>query len=227
MGLTFKAYLQSMRPLLKNGAVLSMTTLTTVRAMAHNALNIFIVLYMSEDLGFSSFKMGYHVALLTLFGIGFAPAMGWASDRIGRRPVVFVGLAAISTLIYSLLFFGDGIGFAVVLALLGLFLYSVNPVMLAAAIDAAKRGTEGSVTAVVFTGGAIFGSASPVIAGWLRGQYGMDGVFYFTATMVAVTAAASLVVPSEFPRTDRLIRGWCSGDATHRKSCHEVKGGMQ
>ena len=194
-GLTLKAYLKSMRPLVKNSAVLSMTTLTTVRAMAHNALNIFIVIYMDEDLGFSSFKIGYHVALLTLFGIGFAPAMGWAADRIGRRPVVFVGLAAISTLIYSLLVFGDGIGFAVVLALLGLFLYSVNPVMLAAAIDAAKRGTEGSVTAVVFTGGAIFGSASPVIAGWIRGPYGMDGIFYFTATMVAVTAVASLVVP--------------------------------
>ena len=194
-GLTLKAYLKSMRPLIKNSAVLSMTTLTTIRAMAHNALNIFIVIYMSEDLGFSSFKIGYHVALLTLFGIGFAPAMGWAADRIGRRPVVFVGLAAISILIYSLLFFGGGIGFAVVLALLGLFLYSVNPVMLAAAIDAAKRGTEGSVTAIVFTGGAIFGSASPVIAGWLRGSYGMDGVFYFTATMVAVTAAASLFVP--------------------------------
>ena len=51
------------------------------------------------------------------------------------------------------------------------------------------------MTAIVFTGGAIFGSASPIIAGWLRGTHGMDGVFYFTATMVAITAAASLVVP--------------------------------
>ena len=194
-GLTLKAYRESIKPLIKNKAVIAMTGLTTARAMAHNALNIFIVIYMSEDLGFSDFKSGYHLALLTLFGIGFAPAMGWAADRIGRRIVIFTGLASISVLIYSILIFSDGVGFTVVLSLLGLFLYSVNPVMLATAIDATKRGTEGSVTAIVFTGGAIFGSISPVLAGWLRGVYGMDSVFYFTGTIAAITTLASLVIP--------------------------------
>ena len=194
-GLTLKAYRESIKPLIKNKAIIAMTGLTTARAMAHNALNIFIVIYMSEDLGFSAFKSGYHLALLTLFGIGFAPAMGWAADRIGRRIVIFTGLASISVLIYSILIFSDGVGFTVVLSLLGLFLYSVNPVMLATAIDATKRGTEGSVTAIVFTGGAIFGSISPVLAGWLRGVYGMDSVFYFTGTIAAITTLASLVIP--------------------------------
>ena len=194
-GASFRTYLKSVKPLLTNSAVLSMTVLATVRAMAHNALNIFIIIYMAEDLAFSEFKIGYHVALLTLFGIGFAPIMGWAADKIGRRPVIFVGLSAIAVLVFSLLVFSEGISFTIILALLGLFLYSVNPIMLAAALDATKKGTEGSATAIVFTGGAIFGSLSPIIAGWLRQNYGMDSVFYFSAIIVTATAVASLFVP--------------------------------
>jgi MFS family permease len=194
-GASFRTYLESVKPMLTNSAVLSMTVLTTVRTMAHNALTIFIIIYMAEDLAFSEFKIGYHVALLTFFGIGFAPVMGWGADKIGRRPVIFVGLSAIAVLVFSLLVFNDGINFTIVLALLGLFLYSVNPIMLAAALDAAKKGTEGSATALVFTGGAIFGSLSPTMAGWLRQNYGMDSVFYFSAIIVAATAMAALFVP--------------------------------
>ncbi len=191
----FRTYIQSARPLLTNGTVLSMVALTSVRAMAHNGLTIFLIVYMSEDLGFSAFKIGYHVTLLTLFGILSAPAMGWISDRIGRRPVIFVGLSAISILIFFLLPFGTGWSFTVILALLGMFLYTVNPVMLATALDAVKGGTESSGTALMFTGPAIFGALSPVIAGRIKEIYGMDGVFYYSAIIVAVITIASLFVP--------------------------------
>ena len=189
------AYLRSARGLLRNGTVVSMVMLTTVRAMAHNGLNIFLIVYMDEDLGFSAFKTGYHIALLTLFGVGSAPILGWLSDKMGRRPIIFVGLSAISLLVASLLLFGEGLPFALVLAFLGVFLYSINPVMLATAIDAVPRGTEASVTALMFTGPAIFGAISPIIAGRLRELYGMDGVFLYSALIVGIVALASLLVP--------------------------------
>ena len=196
---SFRTYIQSARPLLTNGTVLSMVGLTSVRAMAHNGLTIFLIVYMSEDLGFSAFKIGYHVTLLTLFGIVFAPAMGWTSDRIGRRPVIFVGLSALTILIFLLLPFGTGWGFTVILALLGMFLYTVNPVMLATALDAVKGGTESSGTALMFTGPAIFGALFPVIAGRIKELYGMDGVFYYSAIIVAVITIASLFLPMRKP----------------------------
>ena len=189
------AYLRSARGLLRNGTVVSMVTLTSARAMAHNGLNIFLIVYMDEDLGFSAFKIGYHIALLTLFGVGSAPILGWLSDKMGRRPIIFVGLSAISLLVASLLLFGEGLPFALVLAFLGVFLYSINPVMLATAIDAVPRGTEASVTALMFTGPAIFGAISPIIAGRLRELYGMDGVFLYSALIVGIVALASLLVP--------------------------------
>ena len=188
-------YLRSARDLLRNSTVVSMVVLTSVRAMAHNGLNIFLIVYMDEDLGFSAFKIGYHIALLTFFGIGSAPLLGWLSDKIGRRPVISVSLVAIALFIAALLLFSEGLSFALVLACLGIFLYSVNPVMLATAIDAVPRGTEASVTGLMFTGSAIFGAISPVIAGRLRELYGMDGVFLYTAVIVGLVALASLFVP--------------------------------
>ena len=192
---TLRAYVRSAGALLTNRAVLSMVMLSGMRSMAHSGLNIFLVIYMSEDLGFSAFKIGYHVTLLTLFGIISSPLMGLVSDRIGRRPVIFFGLSSIAVLVFCLLFFGTGWSFTVILAFLGMFLYSVNPVMLATALDAAKKGTEGSGVALMFSGSAIFGAVSPVIAGWLREHFTMDGVFYYTVIIVAISAVAALFVP--------------------------------
>lgn len=190
-----KTYLRSALPLFTNSTVMGMVLLSSVRAMAHGGLNVFLILYMSEDLKFPQFKIGYHVALLTFGGVLFAPVLGWASDKIGRRAVIFVSLAAMAVLVFALLPFGTGWAFTLILALLGVVLYTVNPVMLAAALDATKGGTESSGTALMFTGPAILGAVSPVIAGWLRQSYGMDGVFYYSSAILAAITVLSLFVP--------------------------------
>lgn len=191
----FSAYMISARSLLTNPTVISMVVLTSVRAMAHSGLSIFLVIYMDEDLGFPVFKIGYHMALLTLFGVASAPLMGLISDRIGRRHVISVSLTSMAMLIFAMIPFGEGMAFTAILALLGLFLYSVNPVMLAAAIDAAPSGTEASVTALMFTGPAVFGAISPIIAGLMRDNFGMEAVFLYASVIVGLVAVASLFVP--------------------------------
>ncbi|MFH1141618.1 MAG: MFS transporter [Chloroflexota bacterium] len=190
-----RTYVRSAAALFKNATVVGMVVLATVRAMAHNGLSIFLILYMSEDLRFSEFKIGYHVALLTLSGIFFAPVMGWASDKFGPRPVIFLGLLGITVLIFALLPFGAGWTFTLILALLGMFLYTVQPVMLAAAMESTKGGTESSITALMFTGPAVFGAISPVIAGWLRENYSMDAVFCYSGAIVAAITVATLFIP--------------------------------
>ena len=191
----FGDYMRSARRMIRNSTIFGMVVLTSVSAMAHGGLNIFLIVYMDEDLGFSEFQIGYHMSLLTLLGVGSAPLLGWMSDKIGRRPVIVFGLSAISSLVFCLLPFGDGLALTIILACLGIFLYSINPVMLATSIDAVPKGTESSVTAIMFTGPAIFGAIAPVLAGRLRELYGMDAVFIFTATIVGFVALAAVFTP--------------------------------
>ena len=191
----FVSYMVAAKGLLVNPTVVAMVALTSVRAMAHNSLSIFLIVYMDEDLGFEVFKIGYHMALLTLLGVVSAPIMGWTSDKFGRRPVITLSLFSISSLILLLIVFGDGFSLVVILGMLGIFLYTVNPVMLAAAIDGAPKGTESSVTALMFTGPSIFGAISPVIAGLLKANWGMDAVFLYAGCIVGIVAVVALVVP--------------------------------
>ena len=188
-------YLTSAKSLFKNTTILSMVSLSSVRAMAHNGLNIFLVLHMSETLNFNEFKIGYHMALLTAFGIVSGPLLGLLSDKIGRRIIISTGLSSISIMVFLLLIFNEGIEFAAILACLGIFLYSINPIMLATSLDATPVGAEASTTAIMFPGPAIFGALSPVIAGYIRETYGMDSVFIYIGIIVAVVAVVSLIVP--------------------------------
>ena len=104
-------------------------------------------------------------------------------------------LAGLTILSGLLLYFDSGIGFTVILACTGIFLYSVNPIMMAAAIDATNRGTESSGVALMFTGGSLLGALSPILAGQLRQSFGMDAVFIYTTAILTVVTIGSLLVP--------------------------------
>lgn len=190
-----KAYLQAALPLLANPTVIGMVSLSSAWAFAQGGLGIFLVLYMREDLGFSEARAGIYFSMLSLMGIVSGPPLAYLSDKLGRRPVIVVGMAAISGLILLMIPFGTGVYLAIIVLALGLFLYSINPVMLAAATDAAEAGTEGTGIALMFTGPAIIGALAPIVAGFIRESYAMQGVFLFQGAMVGAVAIAALFVP--------------------------------
>ena len=194
--LKFREYLVAVVPLFQNKAVLSMVLLSGIRGMSHNSLSIFLMIYMVEDLGFGSFTAGFHLSLLTLFGVLSAPLMGIISDKKGRRLIIFTALAVTALLVFLLIPFGSGITLTIILALLGTVLYTVNPIMLATALDSANKGTEGSATSFMFTGAAIFSAFGPVFAGFLKQTYGsMDAVFWFVGIMMTISAITTLIIP--------------------------------
>ena len=190
-----RSYFAAAVPLLTNPTVIGMNFIASVRAFAHGGLNIFLVLYMSEDLGFSEAKVGLYFSLLTFMGILSGPPLALLSDKWGRRPVIVLGMAAISVLTLAVIPFGTGLYLAAIILALGVFLYSINPIMLAAAIEATESGTEGTGIALMFTGPAIAGAVAPVVAGFIRESFAMQGVFLFQGVLVGVVAIAALFVP--------------------------------
>ena len=188
-------YLASARRLLTNFRVLGLVSLGAFRSAVHTSFQAFIVVYMKESLEMSAFTIGWHVSLLTFAGIVSTPVMGWLSDRIGRKPVIFVAMAAMAALVFLLLPISEGIGFTIVLGSLGLFFFSVMPIITAATMDQVERGSEGSATALIFTGGSVVGSLSPILAGKIFETNDFEGIVIYCGAIAAVGAVLALILP--------------------------------
>lgn len=194
-------YFQSASQLVKNIRILGLVTLGACRGAVHTAFQGFVVLYMRESLEMSAFTIGVHVSLLTLAGIASTPIMGWISDRTGRKPVIVGAMGTMALLVFLFLLAQDGLAFTILLATLGLFFFSVMPIITAAAMDQVGVGTEGSATAMMFTGGAVIGALSPIAAGALFDAEGWSAVVIFCGAIATFGTALALVIP--MPRSTR------------------------
>ena len=188
-------YLASARRLVTNFGVLGLVVLGAFRGAIHTSFQAFIVVYMKETLEMSAFTIGWHVSLLTLAGIASTPVMGWLSDRLGRKPVIFVAMASMAALLFLFLPFHEGIWFTLLLGAMGLFFFSVMPIITAAAMDQVDRGSEGSATALMFAGGAAIGAFSPIAAGLVYESWELTGLIVFCGTIAVVGALLALLFP--------------------------------
>ena len=193
--LNMKEYLASARVLVTNKGVLGMVVLGACRGAVHSAFLAFLVLYLRDDLVYSPFRVSMHVSLLTLAGIMSTPVMGMISDRIGRKPVIVAAMSSMAVLVFMFLLFETGWPLAVLLGFLGLFFFSVFPIITAAAMDQVEKGSEASGTALLFAGGAVIGSLSPVIAGFIYESSGFTGVVWFCGAIATVGAVLAIVLP--------------------------------
>ena len=192
---TFGQYLKATGPLLRNTAVLGMVVVSALRGMAHRSFAVFLVIHMKENLGYSDLSIGLHVGLLTFLGILAGPVFGMISDRTGRRGVMVLGMAAITAILFNFLWADSGVWLTVMIGLLGIFVFSINSVMTAAAMDAIEPGTEGSAVAMLFTGGAIIGASAPVIAGLIYSNLDFEGLVIYAGVIAAIGAFFAAVVP--------------------------------
>ena len=165
-----------------------------MQSLIFNGLTIFMVIYMKKDLRFSDVTVGYHLALMTIASMVGSPLIGKATDLVGRRPMIFISVLSYGILIFCLMLFGTRALFTILLPLLGIFMLSINPLLLTACIDCSRKGLEGAGVAIMFSTGALFGSISPIIAGLLRENHGMDGVFYYSGILAFIIALFTLFI---------------------------------
>ncbi len=193
--LELSEYLPAARRLLTNFRVLGLVTLGGFRGAVHTSFQAFMLVYMKDTLGMEPFTIGWHVSLLTLAGIVSTPIMGWLSDRVGRKPVILVAMTAMATMLFMFLIYQDGIGFTILMASLGLFFFSVMPIITAATMDQVEQGSEGSATALIFTGGSVVGALTPIAAGKIYELNGFDGLVLLCGAIATAGALLALVLP--------------------------------
>ena len=93
---------------------------------------------------------------------------------------------------------GDGILMPVSVLMFGIFLFSVNSLTQAAAIDvAAGKGLEGTFIGLMWGSNAFFGAMSSIIAGALVEYVGWHSAFYFASGLFFLGFLAALVLPGD------------------------------
>ena len=165
-----------------------------LRGMAFVSFMAFLPIYLNEELDLSYRSLGLHIALLLVVGIISTPTMGYLSDRLGRKLLLIPGLVALCVLTSLLVPFGEGALLLVMLAVLGIFLFSDQPILTAAAMDIVGDGVTATTLGVISFSRFAFGAASPLIAGKLY-ETNIDFVFYYVAGLFALATVVLLAIP--------------------------------
>ncbi len=158
------------------------------RSFAHFGLLAFLGIYVKDELGGDSFSVGLHVGLLTLLGVGFGPLFGHISDRIGRRVPIVIAMGAIILGMISMGIVGSGIPLLVALGLTGIFLWSVQDVNNAAALDAAPPGTEGTVVGFMFSSSFLAGTLAPFVMAAAINITGSNVAIFYVSGIAVIPA---------------------------------------
>ncbi len=183
---TIKEQLVALKEILRNsGNVL--TILLIVKAVAgfgQGGLLLWVPLYLSESEGMSTMAVGVHVALLTGMGIATGPIFGWLSDRHGRVPVILMVLGGKAAIAGLLAVFGTGLMLSVLIAGLGAFMFGVNSLIQAWALDLADgRRLEGTMMGSMYGVNMIFQGFAPLVVGLVVAAFGFSSLFVYVAAM--------------------------------------------
>ena len=172
-------------------------TVAGVRGMANVAFLPFLALYLGldEELGLGNASLGLHIALLVGVGVFATPVTGYISDRLGRKLVLIPGLIGLSALTALLIPFGEGIGLIIILAFLGTFLFSDQPILTAAALDVVGEKVAASTLGVFSFSRFALAGASPLIAGQLFDAQGIEAVFLYISGIYLLATIVLLAVP--------------------------------
>jgi MFS transporter, MHS family, proline/betaine transporter len=132
------------------------------------------------------------------------PVAGWASDRVGRRPVLMVGSGAFALLAYplmSLMARGQTGGLVTGWVGLALLLAIGGGVLPATMAELAPWRVRCTVLSVAYNiGMAVLGGTTPLVAAWLVSRTGMT---LAPALYLAAAAGLAFIGAMLLPRTTR------------------------
>ena len=197
---SFGDYFVGVRGLLSNKRLLLVLFFTGGFAGAQATMYTFLPVYLREDIALEPEVVGLYLSLLNVPGLASQPAMGYLSDRWGRKAVLFPAMASLGVF-YVLLGTVPG-GWPLVATVIGagLFFYPMMAIFLASAADLAPSDVQSTTVSLVFGVATLVGSFAPLVAGYLADEYSLRATFYFCAALVLSAAFVALVTRWERPR---------------------------
>ncbi len=190
-----RSQLRETQKLLKSPTVWLINLVSAMRGMCFQAYTTFLPLYLAEEVGFGPKGVGIHLGLLFSVGIVASPIMGYLSDRVGRKAVVVPTLLSLSIMSVVLALYGEGLMLTVLIVALGFFLRSDYALLSAMVLDAVGDNVATTTLGVMSFTRFALSAVSPLVAGYLYQQSGMDAVLYYAAGLYGVAGLLLLVAP--------------------------------
>ncbi len=178
--------LTSVRVLLANRTVLMLSIGGAVRAMTASTLLMFLPLFLSGELGYSSAAIGGWLFTLQAAGFAATPIAGHLSDRMGRRRIIISSMAMSAIVLLFMAVAGRSTAFVFFIAFLGFFLFAIRAVLQAWLLDATPKHMGGTSIGIMFGSQAVGAAVGPAIGGILADHFGIMATFYFLAAAIVV-----------------------------------------
>jgi MFS family permease len=189
------AFIQMFRTyLVKNPTLLAISAVSICRTMGQRGIETFLALFFAENLGLNPAWIGVYLGILTAVSTFPEPAIGWLSDRIGRRSILTTSLFASGLAVVAITVAPHGILLMASVAMLGFFHYSLRPIIFAFALDVTPPAIGATTVSYVFTWNQMFSALAPIAGGFLADAYGLQYALYFVAGITLVAAALAFTL---------------------------------
>jgi len=194
--INFSQYFSGLKGLITNKLLIRLSGISALRTMSQNVINTFLPIYLINVLVMGPDSAGLMVALLTLPSLASGLIVGTISDRTGRKASMTVCLWISASMMALLGIFQQGYLFMGSLVVLGLFLFSVRPVIFAYAMELTSKDVGATTVGFIFGLNTTFAALAPLIAGILADKVGAISTFFLGSALVLVSALLTLTLPS-------------------------------
>ncbi|TAL09206.1 MAG: MFS transporter [Nitrospirae bacterium] len=188
-GAVLREMARGARTVVGNVRVVVTSVTDGARQVANGALMAFLPIYV-VGIGMDAAQAGVLFGVQSVTSFFSRPTMGWASDRIGRRPLILLGLVVCAASLAAIPFTRPFGWLMVLSALFGFGEAIVNASAAALVADLSELKTLGSAMGMQGTIMDIGHASGPILAGLLIGALGFEKAFSIIAGIVLLAAGA-------------------------------------
>src|SRR5919201_6828876 len=188
-------YMQGLRVLLRNRALVLLSVGSAFRTMTQTALLTFLPVYLTHEMRYSPAVIGACLFALQAAGFAAAPVAGHLSDRMGRKHIMIGSMAMTAVILAGMAFAGKSPAFIALIAVLGFFLYATRPVLQAWLLETTPKNMGGSSIGVLFGAQALGAAIGPWLAGLIADRHGLGATFYFLAATIVIANVFVIWMP--------------------------------